>query len=337
MSAVEEHKTETARQSHLVLLSSLSGLGQVVHGGESTSGAQLEDLWLFDPRTASWTEVRIAPTSPRPRSRSSHCLAYAEGWDHRAGHSCAAGSVGSLFLFGGLGDVGGAEFEDGGQESMPLNDLWVLTVTFAAGQGERGGAINGHLGDTSLLSWSLIVLDGVGPSPRSLAALASRPARHRYSDGGGSDDGLYGGCHGERAAEVVELYLFGGFGFVELPARAEGTEDERESEEEEIIMAYIDDLWGLRFQVQDGSADGADRDGQQRDDKDSSNNLSSLTGTGWLDEEKMGHPGPSPIEGRNGHTLTWCGERLVLFGGFVGDGFDAGVHVAEAPSLEPSL
>lgn len=51
----------------------------------------------------------------------------------------------------------------------------------------------------------------------------------------------------------------------------------------------------------------------------------------------MGFPGESIVEGRNGHTLTWCGDKLVLFGGFVGDGFDSGVHVAEPPLSSVAL
>lgn len=145
--------------------------------------------------------------------------------------------------------------------------------------------------------WSLMLLDGVGPSPRSFAALSPRP---------GSRD----------------LFLFGGYGLVELPAPSSDcggvVADGDEEECGDIIMAYIDDLWRLTL---GGGGVGSS----------TTSNGVNASSTGWVDEEGMGFGGASIVEGRNGHTLTWCGDKLVLFGGFVGDGFDASVHVAEAP------
>ena len=125
--------------------------------------------------------------------------------------------------------------------------------------------------------WSLVLFDGVGPSPRSLAALSPRPCGR-------------------------DLFLFGGYGLVELPVTRDANNDGGD-----IITAYIDDLWML-------SLDGGVAPSPE-----------------WVDEEGMGFAGESIVEGRNGHTLTWCGDKLVLFGGFVGDGFDASLHVAETP------
>lgn len=188
---------------------------------------------------------------------------------------------------------------------MPLNDLWVLSPTNALGSGAGLDdtvtvAAEGNGSTDTYLScvWSLVLLDGVGPSPRSLASLTPTP---------GSGD----------------LFLFGGFGLVELPATAgskgaiaDGREEEEEEEGGEIIMAYIDDLW--RLSLGGGAI--------------------SASSTEWVDEEGMGFAGESIVEGRNGHTLTWCGEKLILFGGYVGDGFDGGVHAAEAPSaLRPPV
>ncbi|CAM9271202.1 unnamed protein product, partial [Phaeothamnion confervicola] len=63
---------------------------------------------------------------------------------------------------------------------------------------------------------------------------------------------------------------------------------------------YLDDLWAL-----------------------------DVAGGHWLDEAAMGFPGPTPLEGRGDHSLSVCGDRLVLLGGFVGDGFDGRAYVAD--------
>lgn len=131
------------------------------------------------------------------------------------------------------------------------------------------------------------MLEGIGPSPRSLSALSPRPGD-------------------------TDLFLFGGYGLVELPGNSgdlSASEGDDESEGDDIVVAYIDDLWMLNLN------EGVPSKPQ------------------WVDEEGMGFAGESIVEGRNGHTLTWCGHKLVLFGGFVGDGFDASLHVAEPSSL----
>ena len=80
----------------------------------------------------------------------------------------------------------------------------------AAGEGEGGCP----------RVWSLVMLNGVGPSPRSLAALTPRPC--------GND-----------------LFLFGGYGLVELPSpppcagdgvASDAEEDSGEEESADIIM-----------------------------------------------------------------------------------------------------
>ncbi|CAM9704617.1 unnamed protein product [Scytosiphon promiscuus] len=316
-----------ARSNH-----SMCRMGTVlaVHGGESASGDLLDDLWFFHPASASWRkdgDVSPATAGPRPCPRSSHCLALAE----RSGDGSADGSSG-LVLFGGLGYAetqGGGVISDDEEEedTMPLNDLWVWYPASGGGGGGGNGspaavaassaAFHGTGGGEGAPSsgggvWSLVLLDGVGPSPRSLAAAV--PAPRRPNCGGGGND-----------SSVADLFLFGGYGLVELGGTADdgGSEEEQEDEGGEIIMAYIDDLWRLTLGI-GGTA--------------TANGTSSVDGgggaavpLGWANEADMGFAGESIVEGRNGHTLTWCGDKLVLFGGFVGDGFDAGVHVAEPP------
>ncbi|CAM9987661.1 unnamed protein product, partial [Hapterophycus canaliculatus] len=212
-----------------------------------------------------------------------------------------------LVLFGGLGY---AQNEEEEEDTMPLNDLWVWSPGGGGGGGGGGFATShGTGGGEGLLSWdgggawSLVVLDGVGPSPRSLAAVVSAPRRPDPSRGGGGGGGNDNG--------VADLFLFGGYGLVELGGMVDdGGAKEEEEEGGEIIMAYIDDLW--RLTLGGGTA--------------------TTVPLRWANEAEMGFAGESIVEGRNGHTLTWCGDDLVLFGGFVGDGFDAGVHVAEPPS-----
>ena len=222
-------------------------------------------------------------------------------------------------IFGGLGHTnGGGDGGSGGeedgeeeQEMMPLNDLWVFSPASAAGAGGGLGLASGGG------QWSLVVLDGVGPSPRSLAAIVS-PKLPCGGGGGGGNDG-------------ADLFLFGGYGLVEIPTGGGGmVGDDEEEEGGEIIMAYIDDLWRLSFGRGGG---GGSADGASERNATSAGSLD----TEWADEADMGFPGESIVEGRNGHTLTWCGDKLVLFGGFVGDGFDAGVHVAEPPSSSVAL
>ncbi|CAM9398334.1 unnamed protein product [Ectocarpus sp. 12 AP-2014] len=279
-----------------------------VHGGESSSGALLGDVWFFHPTSATWKEeagdapptsaaAAAAAAGPSPCPRSSHCLTFAaRSADGSA--TTSSSSAGTLVLFGGLGHADGFE-----EETMPLNDLWVLHLTAAAvalGPGSGGGASDGEEGEVVRCVWSSVMLDGVGPSPRSLAAIVAPSQRHGNT---GSNNG-------------ADLFLFGGYGLVELSSGGMVVDEAEEEEEEEggeIIMAYIDDLWRLSLE-----SDGADADG--------------FSPSEWVNETGMGFAGESIVEGRNGHTLTWCGEKLVLFGGFVGDGFDAGVHVAEPPS-----
>lgn len=156
------------------------------------------------------------------------------------------------------------------------------------------------------------MLNGVGPSPRSLAVLTPRP------------------CGGD-------LFLFGGYGLVELPSppcdsdgvASDAEDDSGEEESADIIMAYIDDLWRLDLA---GAGNGSGSSGGG-----GGGSSSIASSTRWVDEEEMGSVGCSIVEGRNGHTLTWCGDTLVLFGGFVGDGFDAGLHIARPPRPPTSL
>lgn len=217
-------------------------------------------------------------------------------------------------------EIGEDDDDEEEEETMPLNDLWVMsptTTTVPGGGGEGEEERENFLRVCGV--WSLVMLDGIGPSPRSLAAFVS-----------GSGDG--GGVDG------ADLFLFGGYGFVELPRNGHSmTADGREEEEGEggdIIMAYIDDLWRLSLGGIETCGDGSGLD----------DTLAAAAAAGsaapaaeWTDEAGMGFPGESIVEGRNGHSLTWCGDKLVLFGGFVGDGFDAGVHVAGPPSSSSAL
>lgn len=254
---------------------------------------------------------------------------------------------GSLVLFGGLGSDSSVVVEgDIEKDSMPLNDLWVLSPVSSsllgsgAGSGAEEGGISRATDDSeALAAWSLVMLEGVGPSPRSLSALAVRRLPpHFYSSDEDECDGNDRCDRGQESHGIAELFIFGGYGLVELPGStiAGDCDDVGQDSDEEgdIIMAYIDDLWGLSLKVQEPTEEAIDANV----DADSntfppSDYVVSADGIGWVNEEGMGFTGPSPVEGRNGHTLTCCGNRLVLFGGFVGDGFDQGVHVAEVPSV----
>ena len=54
----------------------------------------------------------------------------------------------------------------------------------------------------------------------------------------------------------------------------------------------------------------------------------------WFDEYSLGFTDESPIEGRRGHSLTVCNSTLLLYGGFVGDGYDGAVYGADIQRLE---
>ncbi|CAN0055074.1 unnamed protein product, partial [Discosporangium mesarthrocarpum] len=275
------------------------GSALVVHGGESPTGDLMGDLWTFDTVTCSWSEVTCESNGPQPCPRSSHCLAYVEG----AEGMC----TGALVVFGGQGHYGGIGT---GLDPVPLNDLWVFSPTSTALR-----TMPGNSGSLSLWRWSFISLDGIGPSPRSLGALTAAGRR-----GGG-------GTHGAGAPiSGADLYLFGGYGLAE--GHSAGTEagtDLEEEQEGQIVLAYLDDLWALDLDLGGNAAE--KRVGMPAGG-------SGGRYLGWVDERGMGYEGESPVEGRNGHSLVVCGGRgnpgrLVLFGGFVGDGFDARVYVTE--------
>ena len=82
--------------------------------------------------------------------------------------------MGSLVVFWGLGEDDEEESEESeepgeGHEMVPLNDLWVLSPV-SPRESLDGGGVEG----ASRPVWSLVVLDGVGPSSCSLAALIPR-------------------------------------------------------------------------------------------------------------------------------------------------------------------
>lgn len=289
-------------------------------------------------------------TGPRPCARSSHCLVHATIGGESPESTETSSFDGSLVVFGGLGSDETAKIE-GEEECMPLNDLWVLSPASPATLSKGGEAAAtpaaGHSSNQTLPLWTLVLLDGVGPSPRSLSALAARrpPSIAVNSDDDGDDDNCSESYGHDTARDsnrrTAELFIFGGYGLVELPSDKDGKRHDdshgQDSDEDgEIIMAYIDDLWGLSLMLPrrgGESVDGCSVNSNSKTSCASSDCVGPASENGWVDEEQMGYPGTSPVEGRNGHTLTWCGDKLILFGGFVGDGFDAGVHVAEVPSV----
>jgi hypothetical protein len=91
------------------------------------------------------------------------------------------------------------------------------------------------------------------------------------------------------------VFLFGGRGLAELPTSNE------DADEGEVQVAYLDDLWAL-----------------------------DLTNKAWYNEEDMGYEGESPVEGRAGHCLVASSGQLILYGGFVGDGFDDKFYICSS-------
>lgn len=57
----------------------------------------------------------------------------------------------------------------------------------------------------------------------------------------------------------------------------------------------------------------------------------------WHDESALGYSDPSPIEGRAGHTLLACDDKLLLYGGFVGDGYDGAVYSANLAAIDAAI
>lgn len=274
-----------ARANHAM---ASSAYGLFIHGGEDEN--LLGDLWFYNLNTShstvdihtdacsnesinAWSPVHIGEgTSPCPRSH--HVFGRGEGTN-------------VFMVFGGLTTQAHAAAVDLNEEEstedmnedaeslVPLNDLWILTPVDAHTN------VHTHTGaHTHTWTWSMLLLDGIGPSPRSQTSACSITCK--FTEGEAGD----------------LFFLFGGHGLVELP------QDEDE-EEPNIITAYIDDLWVL-----------------------------DLKNERWLDESMLGFEGESPIEGRSGHSLSACCDtQLVLYGGFVGDGYDTKVYTADLSDL----
>ncbi|CAM9308680.1 unnamed protein product, partial [Phaeothamnion confervicola] len=127
-----------------------------IHGGDADNETLLDDLWTFDPTATTWQQIEASDPGPRPPPRCSHCLAWLE-------------EPGLLIVFGGLMaaetaysavDSGGGG--GGGADSWaPTNDLWTLSMDAESGSSDS--------------AWRHIVFDSIGPSPRSLSAVAVRP------------------------------------------------------------------------------------------------------------------------------------------------------------------
>jgi hypothetical protein len=76
-------------------------------------------------------------------------------------------------------------------------------------------------------------------------------------------------------------------------------------------MVYLDDLWAL-----------------------------DITAKTWCDEISMGYSDESPLEGRSGHTLSVTASdrsKLILYGGFVADGYDGSVYNADIATLTAAV
>lgn len=160
------------RHSHVVV--AIPGGRMIVHGGECIDF--LNDCWLFDSLHNSFLQIPT-PADASPCPRSSHSAAYSAPY---------------IVLFGGMTStasaMGGAEEPSGlPKDTTPvyLNDLWLL--------------------DTSRtdVSWTMVSLRGLAPSPRDLPAMATV-------------EGATG-----RSGDVL---IFGGYGLYT-------TEDDDEEEE----------------------------------------------------------------------------------------------------------
>jgi hypothetical protein len=84
-----------------------------------------------------------------------------------------------------------------------------------------------------------------------------------------------------------------------------------EDDDTVITMAYLDDLWAL-----------------------------DITAKTWSDETSMGYSDESPLEGRSGHTLSTTvsdSSKLILYGGFVADGYDGSVYSADIATLTAAV
>ncbi|CAM9178585.1 unnamed protein product, partial [Choristocarpus tenellus] len=279
----------------------------VVHGGEIAAGDLLGDFWTFDTSSLTWSKRLLNPTGPGPCPRSSHCLTFVA--------SSTSMGEGTLAIFGGMGNLGGNMESD----PVPLNDLWVCTNATRSGTGVG-------LGERSW-NWSLVLLEGIGPSPRSLAALvAAMPSDLSDVEEAHSGD--------DQIITEADLFVFGGYGLVELPPPDE-TRDSLQSNTDiiedggRIITAYLDDLWTLDLGRCHSGLDVVDSGRVGEEGVEDSRGRF----RGWVDEAGMGFEGESPVEGRNGHSLVVCGRgrQLILFGGFVGDGFDSRVYSADLP------
>jgi hypothetical protein len=339
-----EHAVQpTARANHAMC--SMSGTTSFVMNGGDGDG-YLDDTWLYDSVANTWSQLQLTAGSPKPCARSQHAFTYCSSSSTLvlfggmtsatlAAAAAAAGSGGSVAAADSVADddvmqvestaTDNADTDD--DSSAPLNDLWLCSKMNS---------------DGDLWTWSLLLIDGIGPSPRcsfSMVAVSNASATSSATAAAAS----------QQQHDIV--FLFGGHGLVELPAphatqvsaAAIYTDDTMyllmlncmyqcvrvqtliicayqtvpnlcllqsggEGDDTVITMAYLDDLWAL-----------------------------DITAKTWCDERSMGYIDESKLEGRSGHTLSISDSKLILYGGFVADGYDGSVYSAEITTLTAAV
>eukprot|EP00953_Heterococcus_sp_UTEX-ZZ885_P024899 13574-Heterococcus_DN1.PRE.2 len=296
-----EHAVQPAARANHAMCSMGNTASFILHGGDSDG--YLDDTWLYDSVADSWSQLQLTAGSPKPCARSQHAITY-----------CSSSST--LVLFGGMtsaslaaaaaaaGTNGFTADNDSMQidtaavvidtdtdtdddSSAPLNDLWVCSKSQP---------------DVDIWTWSLLLIDGIGPSPRCSFSMvaASNATAIAAATAAASQQ--------QQQHDIV--ILFGGHGLVELPA-LQSAQTGDEDDDTVITMAYLDDLWAL-----------------------------DITAKTWCDESSMGYSDESPLEGRSGHTLSVTASdssKLILHGGFVADGYDGSVYSADIATLTAAV
>jgi Galactose oxidase, central domain len=207
-----EHTVQAAARAHHAMCSMGSTHSFILHGGDSD--VYLDDTWLYDSAADTWSQLQLTAGSPKPGARSQHAITY-----------CSSSST--LVLFGGMtstslaaaaaaagtsGSTAGADTANDNiiqidaantdtdtdiddVSSAPLNDLWVCSKAHS---------------DVDIWTWSLLLIDGIGPSPRcSFSMVAASNATVTATAVSSSQ---------QQQQQHDIVFLFGGHGLVELPA-----------------------------------------------------------------------------------------------------------------------
>jgi Galactose oxidase, central domain len=207
----EQTVQPVARANHAMCSMGNTG-ALILHGGDSDG--YLDDTWLYDSVADSWSQLQLTAGSPKPCARSQHAITYCSSSStlvlfggmtsaSLAAAAAAAGTGGSTagddsMQIDTAADVIDTDTDTDDDSSAPLNDLWVCAKSQP---------------DVDIWTWSLLLIDGIGPSPRCSFAMVVVSTATAIAT---TTTAAAASSQQQQQHNIV--FLFGGHGLVELPA-----------------------------------------------------------------------------------------------------------------------